>query len=216
MADEERERPSLELPSLGFGRKRKQRQPMPEPSPAPRVEQAHTPPAAPASPPEPEPAPVVDQPGEPEPARVVDQPGEPSTRRQFTLPPINAMAASVVTGLLVGLVGTGLVWGSTRLCELVRGTSSCGKPGFLLLLAVVVIAVLLGRYLLQALGVAEPLSTSVLGVAATTALTLLFLDGQLFEWWMVIALPLVAAAGYAGAHAVTTAVVDPIEDNLHR
>jgi hypothetical protein len=197
MAEKERERPSLELPSLGFGRKRKQHEPATEPVGA-------------APPPPPEPT----APAAPE-AESTTGP-EPATGPRFTLPALGGVAASVVTGILVGVVAVGLVWGSTRLCELARGTSSCGTPGWVLLIAVVAAAALLGKYLLQALGVAEPASTSVLGVGVTTAVTLLFLGGQLFEWWMVIAVPIVAAGGYALSHRVTTAVVGPIDDNMHR
>ena len=202
MADQDRERPSLELPSLGFGRKRTKQAPATEPV----AEPARRPPPEPPA--EPEPA--------PEPISGPDQPEAPAARRRFTMPTMGGTAASVVTGVLVGVIGVGLVWASTRLCELVRGTSSCGTPGFLLLVAVIVVAALIGRFLLQAFGVPDPLSTSVLGVGVTTVVTLLFLGGQLLEWWMVIAVPIVAAASYALSHFVTTAVVGPIEDNMHR
>ncbi len=126
------------------------------------------------------------------------------------------MAASILTGLLVGLLTVGLTWASLRLCEVVQGTSSCGNPGFFLLLAIMVAMVLVGRLLLHAFGVADPGSTSFLGMGIVAVVALLFLVDQLFLWWMVLAIPAVAMASYALAHWVTTSLVEPFESNLHR
>jgi hypothetical protein len=41
-------------------------------------------------------------------------------------------------------------------CTALRGTSSCGKPGILLLLAATVLTVFLGSLLLRLAGVASP------------------------------------------------------------
>ncbi len=132
------------------------------------------------------------------------------------LPQLGGMVASVVTGVVVGLVLVVLTWASLRLCELVRGTSSCGGPGVFLLLAILVVMVLAGSTLLQAFGVEESRSTSVLAVGLVAVVTLLFLSGVLFSWWMALVIPVVGAASFALAHWVSTAFVDPGGSTTHR
>jgi hypothetical protein len=119
------------------------------------------------------------------------------------------MPASVVTGLLVGVLTVGATWGGLRLCEVVRGTSSCGNPGMLLLLVIVIAMVLVGSMLLRAWGVPDPGSTSFLGVGLLTVLVLLFLVDLLFHWWMIIVIPVVAMLTFALSHWVATAFVEP-------
>lgn len=244
-------RPSLEMPSLGFGRKRRKATPEPsEPSDQAAVAPDPEPTPAPEPIPEPEPAPTERlDPVPPAPAApplfadeapatrptVVaqaeraeaeheesdedeedDAPGVRKQRREFALPRIGGMAASILTGALVGLLTVGLTWASLRLCEVVQGTPSCGNPGFLLLLAIMVVMVLIGRALLKALGVSDPGSTSFLGMGLVAVVALLFLIDLLFLWWMVLAIPAVAMASYALSHWATTSFVEPMESNLHR
>lgn len=239
------DRPSLEMPSLGFGRKRRgSREPEPvEPERAEPVNDAPVAPAPAERAPEPAPAPV-DRPTSSAPPLFVDEtptavtapvgvreapvaaPEEPSTdsstdaprraRRGPVLPQVGGMVASVVTGVVVGLVLVVLSWASLRLCELVRGTSSCGGPGVFLLLAILLVMVLAGSALLQAFGVEEARSTSVLGVGLIAVVTLLFLAGVLFSWWMALVIPAVGAGSFALAHWVSTAFVDPGGSTTHR
>jgi hypothetical protein len=115
----------------------------------------------------------------------------------------------VVTGVLVGAVAVGLTWASLRGCEIVRGTSSCGDPGYLLLLGIVVVIVLLGVFLLRMWGVPEPGSTSLLAVGLLAVLAMLFLVGVLFEWWMIFVVPACSALTFAAAHRVTTTYTEP-------
>jgi hypothetical protein len=150
---------------------------------------------------------------------TTDPPPEPASapRPRRQLPTVGGMPAAVITGAVVGVVIVGLTWSSLRLCELVRGTSSCGNPGFLVLLAIVVLAVLLGRLLLRTFGAADPGSTSLLGVGLVTVAALLFLVDLLFAWWMILVIPLVAMASYALAHWVTATFAEPASsDDLHR
>jgi len=244
------DRPSLEMPSLGFGRKRKKAVPeqpeeteqsaVPEPAPEP------TPAPEPASEPEPAPTqridPVPPAPAAPplfvdeapatrsspvaqaEPDREGDNDeddqlaaGARKQRREFALPAIGGMAASILTGVLVGLLTVGATWGSLRLCEVVQGTPSCGNPGFFLLLAIMVAMVLVGRVLLKAFGVPDPGSTSFLGMGVVAVVALLFLVDVLFLWWMVLAIPALALAAYALAHWVTTSFADEaVGSDMHR
>jgi hypothetical protein len=191
--------PSLELPSFGFRRKRK---------PA-------------AEPVEPKPPPIEPEPTTSEPVEPPDGPEEPApgvrkASRAVSLPAIGGQAAAIVTGLVVGALLVGLVWGSLRLCEVARGTSSCGQPGFLVLLAILVLLVLVGRALLKGFGVDDAGSTSFLGVGVVAVVVLLFLSGQLFEWWTALVVPAAAVVSFALAHWVSTAFVETPEGNLHR
>ncbi|GAB3790571.1 hypothetical protein [Nocardioides ungokensis] len=257
MVDEDRgnDKPSLELPSLRFGRKRKRAAeeapapdaqapdapaPVPEPAaveptptepvpsvPADETPTALTPPPATAEPvPSPDAPPLfadevaptpLAPPTPPAAAPVVEtaepaaqeQPTKPArVRRQWSLPAIGGMAAAMITGVLVGVFTVGLVWASMHLCEVVRGTSSCGGPGYLLLLGIVVAMVLLGAVLLRAWGLPDPSATSFLAVGLMGVLALLMVD-LLFNWWMIIVIPAIAAATFALAHRLTASFTEP-------
>jgi hypothetical protein len=74
------------------------------------------------------------------------------------------------------------------------------------------VAVLAGSALLRAAQVPEPGSTSFLAVGLLSVVTLLFLVGQLFQWWMIIVIPLVSVATYLLSHWVTTTYIEPTDD----
>ena len=251
MADEERrtDGPSLELPSLSFGRKRRKKAaqaapeppapPAPEPEPAPsrtpkrppapELPEPTPPPlfadevVAPAAEPEPEaaapppvPAPVTPATPAASIAHVASTPArsapkrpakQPRRRRGFTLPALGGALSAVVTGILVGVVTVGLTWASLRACEAVRGTSSCGGPGYLLLLGILIAMILLGAALLRAWGVPDPGSTSTLAVGLLAVLVMLFLVGVLFHWWMILVIPACSALTFAAAHWVASTFV---------
>jgi hypothetical protein len=118
---------------------------------------------------------------------------------------------ALVTGAVVGLALVGLTSASLHLCSSVRGTSSCGKPGILLLLVITGAMVLLGSLLLRVAGVSAHGSTSVLGVGLLVVLILLVLLPVLDDWWMVIVVPVVGMLTYAAAWWLTTTYVDPGE-----
>ena len=125
---------------------------------------------------------------------------------------IDGRVAASVTGLVVGLLIVLLTAGSLRLCESVRGVSTCGGgPGFTLLVAVMVAMVLLGGTLLRLARVPDPMSTSFLAVGLTCVLSLLFLVDVLQEWWMVIVIPVMTVATFLLSHWVTTSVIEPAE-----
>ncbi len=211
MADKDAQEPSLELPSLSFGRKRRKQKAEPAPvapEPAPASAEsapvsAETAPVAPKTAPgssETAPAAAVREASAAEPDRA--------DRRRFSLPALGGLTASLVTGALVGILTVGLTWGGFRLCEVVQGTSSCGDPGFLLLLAIMIAMAVLGATLLGAWDVAEHRSTSVLAVGLLAVVTLLFLVDVLFSSWMILVIPVIAMATFAVAHWVTTAASD--------
>jgi hypothetical protein len=117
--------------------------------------------------------------------------------------------AVVATGLVVGLVVVGLTWASLRTCEAVQGTTSCGTAGYPMLGLVLVLAVLTGGTLLRLAQVPDPVSTSLLAVGCAAVIALVFLIDHLDQPVMVLVIPLVCAATFAGAHWLTTAVIEP-------
>jgi hypothetical protein len=133
-------------------------------------------------------------------------PKAPKVRRPGPLVP--GPVAAAIAGLLVAAVIVGLTKASFSLCERWQGTDSCGGPGFFLLLAILVLAVVVGSLVLRLCKVGEPGSTSFLAVGLTSVIALLFLVDQLFDWWMVIAIPLVSVATFLMSHWVTSTFVD--------
>jgi hypothetical protein len=219
MADDERhDDKSLELPSLRSAlRRRRPPGPEPEPEPAPTVVPADVASASSAAPTE-----ASRDPG----AGTAPDEGTESRRRLPRLELLLRRAkgdrqprrlrvpgavAALVTGAVVGLVMVGLTGLSLRVCSALRGTSSCGKPGLLLLLAIIVLAVLLGSLLLRASAVDAPGSTSLLGVALLVVLILLALLPVLDEWWAAMVVPAVAMLAYLASWWVTTTYAEPGE-----
>ena len=198
--DGEQEEPTLELPSL-FGRGRKRR-------------------AEPVDPP-------VEQPVEQSVEQSVEQPVEPKRRADKgarvakparvarTRPSVSAEVATVLTGLVVGLLGTALTYVSLRGCEMLKGTESCGGQGLGVLVAIVIVMVIGGAVMLKLLGVSDPRGTSFLAVGLMSVIVLVTLMENLFSVWMFLAIPLICAVSYAVAHWVTTRFVEPVDDRPH-
>ena len=194
------------------------RPPPPEPAPVPDAPAAPplfvdetAPQAQPAPTPRPEPEPRPEPAVAPAPAPAPVDESSPA-RRPFRLPAIDGRAAAVVTGLVIGVLTVGLTWASLGLCNAVKGTSSCGNPGYLLLVAILVAMVLLGSVLLRAWGIPDATSISFLAVGLLAVFVLVFLVGALESWTMILVIPLVTAAAYALSHWVTTAIT---EDSAH-
>jgi hypothetical protein len=176
-------------------------------------------PPAPGPPPAPAPPPlfVDESPVEPAAAapaaRAPAAPDLPPTPKPPRGPWLTGSAAAIVTGLVVGGLIVGGTAAALRLCTAVKGTESCGNPGFLLLVAILVICVLVGAGLLRAAQVPEPGSTSFLAVGLLSVVALLFLVDQLLEWWMVIVIPVVSVLTYLLSHWVTASYVQPAIDD---
>ena len=97
------------------------------------------------------------------PRRRVKQPNPASETRSRAFP---GTVAALLTGAIVGLLTVGGTWGLLHLCSALRGTSTCGGPGVLLLLALLAALVFVGGGLLRAWGVSEPRSISFLAIPA--------------------------------------------------
>jgi hypothetical protein len=133
-------------------------------------------------------------------------------RTERAWPPVPGRVAAALAGLLVGALIVGLTSASFDLCRWIRGTSSCGGAGLFLLVAILVLAVLLGTAVLRLFSVPGPGSTSFLAVGLTGVIAMLLLVDQLFEWWMVVAIPLVSVLTFLLSHWVTTTFVEPATD----
>lgn len=182
--------PSLELPKV-FGRKKKTSTPV---APTELTEpRRKTKPAK-----------------EPKPVASVEE------DRDFKLPAIPGRIAAIITGLVVGVLGTLLTWGSLEACEQLKGTDSCGGVGFFILIVILLLMILAGGALLAAWDVSEPRSTSALGVGIVCILVLLLLMEELFDAWMFAVVPAISALAYYGAHWVTTALADEFEPDEER
>jgi hypothetical protein len=64
-----------------------------------------------------------------------------------------------------------------------------------------------GALLLTFFGVADAGSTSILAIGVLSVLVMLFLLDALDEWWALVAVPMLAVAGYGLSWWVTASVV---------
>jgi hypothetical protein len=235
--DPDKDAPSLEPPSL-FGRKKKTPKAPKAARPTRHAEPAEPAAAAPTEPdtlvsprvdtrvdapadpsvdaplaPDDGPSTIFDDTSEPtpdpDPVPAAVQVAAPRESKPPREPWLAGRPAAIVTGLLVGAAIVAATAGSLRICTKVKGTSSCGGPGFFLLVAILIVAVLLGAAMLRAAAVPEPGSTSFLAVGLLSVVTLLFLVGSIFQWWMIIVIPLVSVATFLLSHWVTTTYIDP-------
>jgi hypothetical protein len=122
---------------------------------------------------------------------------------------VRGRPAAVLTGLLVGALIVAATAGALRLCTQIKGTSSCGGSGFFLLVAILILAVLVGAAMLKAAAVPQPVSTSFLAVGLLSVVTLLFLVDSIFESWMIIVIPVVSVATFLLSHWITTTYIEP-------
>jgi len=113
-------------------------------------------------------------------------------------------AAAAVTGLAVGITGVMLTTLGLGGCEALRGTSTCGRPGFFMLVAILLVMVLVGAALLKLWQVTDPTSTSFLAVGIVTVIAMLVLLDVIFSPWMFVVIPALGVLAYVGSHWVTT------------
>src|SRR4051812_21121767 len=109
-----------------------------------------------------------------------------------TLRRLPVAATAAVTGLVVGIAATLLVWGGQHGCDAVRGRPSCGGYGLLMLIVIIVACFLLGVVLLRAFGVDNP-GVTFFGVSLPLLAILGLLLDYVFDSWMAWTLPLLVA-----------------------
>ncbi len=126
------------------------------------------------------------------------------------LPDLGLTVAALVVGALVGLLGVVLTFLGLRGCELVTGTDSCGGPGLLVLVAILVAMVLAGAAMLRLFRVPDAGSVSFLGVGVLTVVVLVLLLDVLTSLVMVVVIPVLTAGCYALARWVTTQLAEDV------
>jgi hypothetical protein len=130
------------------------------------------------------------------------------------LPAINPLYAAILTGALSGLAAVALAIGAARGCEAVRGTDSCGGgAGLLAVVAILALEVLIGANLLKAWQIADPFSTSFLGVGVVATIAMLVFLDQIDSSWMLLVIPLMTAASFALSWWVTVRFIDEYDDH---
>ena len=185
-----------------------------------------TPPAAPAVTPTPVPVSPAEQPGTSRSGASTDDSPQgagataassdgvggrrKAERSAPSVPEMAASTAAFAVGALVGLLGCVLTYLGLQGCELVTGTGSCGGPGLLVLVVILVVMVIAGAVALKRLGVPEAGNVSFLGVGVMTVVALLFLIDYLYDPWMFLVVPAVTAVGFLLAQWVTTLYSDDI------
>jgi hypothetical protein len=127
--------------------------------------------------------------------RRLERPSGPAGRAR----PVPSPVAAAAVGLLVAVLARVLVLAGERVCDVVRGTASCGGTGGFMLLVIAGVMIWLGTRLLRMLGVPHPGVTSLLGVALLAIALLTVLLDHVFSLWMWVVLPLLAAVLYAFA-----------------
>jgi len=145
----------------------------------------------------------------PEPPKA-SQPRRPAREVQIpSLPgPLQGHPAAALTGLVVGLFMVLAVWGCEQLSQSVRGTTSLGRAGLPLLLAIFILAVVIGALLLRSSRTPSPGSTSFLGTGLVSVLTILFLTDHVDSVWGSVVVVALAVGSFVLARWVSVRYMD--------
>jgi hypothetical protein len=150
-----------------------------------------------------------EQPKQPKQPRQPRQPRPARPPRELRLPALSGLQAAAFAGLVVGAFLVLATFGTLRGCSAVRGTSTCGgAAGFPLLLAIGIVAVLIGAALMRVFRVTSPGSDSFLAVALVVVVTTLFLGGHDDAWWMFLVVPVLTIAAFVLTHWVSVRFID--------
>lgn len=132
------------------------------------------------------------------------QPGSRPPRFRFPSPP--APLAAAIVGAVSGLLAVLLVLLAERGCDMARGRPSCGGVGLVMLVAIIVACLVLGALLMRLLHVRDPGLVAFFGVSLAVIFIMLFLIDQVFSGWMLLVIPLLAAATFAVSALLTQAL----------
>lgn len=123
------------------------------------------------------------------------------TVRSWRLPQIDAVPASLTTGVVVGLIAVGLGVGALELFSWLRGVASGGGTwGSLTFVFVGFIAFAIGERLLAGFGVPSPRLTSLLGVIITVVVMLGVYLEESDSAMAFLLVPTIAATAYTVGH----------------
>ena len=193
-------------------------EPAPEPEPTPEPDRTAVLPPLPTPADEPEvPAKPTRSPAKPparEPAaKKVSRPRQGPARVPRQLPELAASTAVLVVGALVGLLGAALTFLGLQGCEVVTSTDSCGGPGLLVLIVIVVAMILAGAALLRMFRVPEAGNISFLGVGMLVVIMLLFLLDHLYDRWMTPVVVVLTALCFGVARWVARQISEDLFDD---
>ncbi|MEX0427927.1 hypothetical protein AB3X52_09870 [Nocardioides sp. DS6] len=206
----------LEPPRLGLRRKKATRERQPQETgseatqPLATADETASPvKASTPAPAEPEPTQDI----EPEPTQVIEPEPDPTPTREPRTPRLPAVAltghpAGAVAGLVVGLFMVLAVWACEQVSQSTRGTTSLGRAGFPLLLAIFILAVVIGMLLLRRFRTPSPGSTSFLGAGLVAVLSLLFLTDHIDSVGGSAIVVVLAAVSYVLARWVSVRYLD--------
>lgn len=126
-----------------------------------------------------------------------------SALRAWRIPPLEPVRASLVTGLVAGLVSVVLGVAALRVFTEVRGVASGGGTwGSLTFVVVTVIAFVIGERLLTAFGTPLARLTSFLGIVLTIIAILSVFLGVADSRYGLVVVPALAAVAFLAAHWV--------------
>lgn len=132
-------------------------------------------------------------------ARARDLAAKPRLRTRLAAP-----AWAALTGLVVGGVLTGLVYAGMQTFQAIYNTPAGDGVGAVVLVAVLVVSMLVGRFLLKWRGLYDPSATTLLGILLMAIVTLGVLLPIVFTAWMLLITPLLGAATYLVSHLLVT------------
>jgi len=127
--------------------------------------------------------------------------------------PVSPSVGAGAAGCLVGLAAVVLVTLGTRACDALRDSRSCGGPGLVLLVAIVVALGVLGAVLLAHVSVPQPAVVSLLGVTLAAVTILFGFLEDLSSVWMWLVMPLLGAGSFALGHLVLSTAAKPEDDD---
>ena len=113
-----------------------------------------------------------------------------------SLPRVHVALAAAITGVVCGAVGTGLVWSGEQGCDALRGRPTCGGYGLPILLVIIAVCYVIGVALLRMFAVEEAGVAAFFGVTLPLLVILGLLIDYVFDGWMAMALPGMAAASF--------------------
>jgi hypothetical protein len=116
------------------------------------------------------------------------------------------IASAALTGTVAGLLLVGAVKLALRGCDTLRGTDSCGGPGFFLLVAILIVLMVLATRILRLLGRQDAGTVATLGVGMAAVIALGLLSGHLLSPWMLLVMPALSVVTFVVGHWLSTTV----------
>ena len=111
---------------------------------------------------------------------------------------------ATVTGIVVGALLTGLVYAGMQAFDAIYNTPAGGGTGAVVLVVVLVVSLVVGRFLLKWQGLPDPNATTLLAILLIVIVTLAALLPIVFSAWMLGVTPVLGGASYLVAHLLIT------------